>query len=61
LKYHPTVGYALDEASLAACVTVVGGEPVFPEESLEKLRQAGCIVTRIAGDGTEIATQLASR
>jgi len=39
---------------------VVGGEQVFSEELLNILRQRGCQVTRISGDGTEIATQLAS-
>jgi hypothetical protein len=60
LKHHPTIGYSPDEASLAECVTVVGGEQVFSEELLNSLRQRGCQVTRIGGDGTEIATQLAS-
>jgi len=39
---------------------VVGGEQVFPEELINEMRQRGCQVTRIAGDGTEIASQLAS-
>jgi hypothetical protein len=54
------VGYSLDEARLAQRVTVIGGEQIFPEALLEDLRRHGCQVTRIAGDGTEIATQLAS-
>jgi hypothetical protein len=60
LKHHPTVGYSPEEAALAEHVTVVGGEQVFSEELLNILRQRGCQVTRISGDGTEIATQLAS-
>jgi len=60
LRHHPTVGYSLDEARLAQRVTVIGGEQIFPEALLEDLRRHGCQVTRIAGDGTEIATQLAS-
>ena len=60
LKHHPTVGYSPEEASRAEHVTVVGGEQVFSEELLNILRQRGCQVTRISGDGTEIATQLAS-
>jgi len=39
-------------------VTVVGGEQVFSKELLAGLRSRGCAVERIAGDGTEIATQL---
>ena len=58
LKHHPTTGYSPDEAALARHVTVVGGEQVFSEELLTGLRSRGCAVERIAGDGTEIATQL---
>jgi hypothetical protein len=60
LKHHPTVGYSPDEAALAGQVTVIGGEQVFSEEVMNHLRQCGCQVTRIDGDGTEIASQLAS-
>jgi hypothetical protein len=61
LKFLPTVGYSAAEAALAEQVTVVGGEQIYPETLLEDLRRSGCQVTRIEGDGTEIATQLASR
>jgi hypothetical protein len=61
LKFLPTVGYSPAEAALAQNVTVVGGEQIYPETMLEDLRRGGCQVTRIEGDGTEIATQLASR
>jgi len=60
LKYHPTVGFSPTEAALAARVTVVGGEQVFPEELINEMCRRGCQVTRIVGDGTEIASQLAS-
>jgi hypothetical protein len=60
-KYRPTVGYSVEEAAKAARVTVIGGEQSFPAESLEKLAMAGCLVERISGDGTSIATQLAAR
>jgi hypothetical protein len=60
-KHQATVGFSLAEAALAARVTVIGGEQSIPEETLEKLRQAGSIVERINGDGTSIATQLAER
>jgi hypothetical protein len=59
LRHHPTVGFSLNEAAHARHVTVVGGEITFTEESIEKLRQAGCTVERITGDGTSIATQMA--
>jgi hypothetical protein len=60
-KYHPTLGFSIQEALLAKKVTVVGGESDFPEEILEKMRQNGAEVERISGDGTSIATQLAER
>jgi hypothetical protein len=60
-KYQPTIGFSLDEANMAARVTVIGNSQVFPDERLEQLRQAGCAVERISGDGTSIATQLNQR
>jgi putative cell wall-binding protein len=46
---------------LAEQVTIIGGPQRFPESILERLRESGCIVDRIAGDGTSIATQLSER
>jgi hypothetical protein len=60
-KYQPTIGFSLKEAVLASKVTVVGNEQSFPEEILERLRASGCEVERISGDGTSIATLLATR
>lgn len=60
-KHQPTIGFSLEEARLAARVTVVGNSPIFSEERLNQLRQAGCWVEQIVGDGTSIATQLAER
>ncbi len=60
-KHRPTIGFSVEEARLAARVTVLGGEREFPPAVLESLRAAGCQVERIQGDGTEIATQLATR
>jgi hypothetical protein len=59
-KYRPTVGFSLQEARFARKVTVVGGSEAFSEEKLESLRAAGCSIERIQGDGTSIATQLAT-
>lgn len=59
-KYHPTIGFSLEEASHAWRVTVIGGAPSFPEEKIASLRASGCIVEQISGDGTSIATQLAT-
>jgi hypothetical protein len=60
-KYLPTVGFSIEEASLAKRVTVIGDEQAFPEGTLEKMRQSGSLVERIDGVGTSIATQLAER
>ncbi len=60
-KHRVTVGFSVREAALAKKVTVVGNAQSFPEELLEKLRATGCDVERIQGDGTSIASQLATR
>lgn len=60
-KYMVTIGFSTREACLAENVTVIGNPQSIPEEELEIMRQAGCIVERISGDGTSIATQLAER
>jgi len=60
-KHQPTIGFSLAEAEHAEYVTVIGGRQTFSEEKLDQLRSAGCRVERITGDGTSIATQLATR
>ena len=60
-KYTPTVGFSLAEASHAIKVTVIGNENNYSNDDLEILRNSGCSVERISGDGTSIATQLAER
>jgi hypothetical protein len=60
-KYRPTVGFSVKEAALAKRVTVIGNTQTFPELLLDQLRQVGCLVERISGDGTSVATQLAER
>jgi hypothetical protein len=60
-RHRPTVGFSVDEASLADRVTVIGNQDAFSDESLAKLRQKGCTVERIEGNGISIATQLAER
>ena len=59
-RHRPTVGFSLEEALQAQQVTVLGGEEYFPEEQLTYLRNQGCLVRRIEGDGTNIASQLAA-
>lgn len=60
-KFHPTIGFSLQEAACAAKVTVVGSRHLIPDSELDQLRAAGSFVERIDGDGTSIATKLASR
>jgi hypothetical protein len=52
---NPTVGFSLDEAALAIRVTVAGDERYFAEDSLQSLRNKGCLVQRIGENGTSIA------
>jgi hypothetical protein len=59
-KYHPTIGFSAAEAALARRVTILGGAQFFPESVSDHLVTAGCIVQRVSGDGTNIATELAS-
>ncbi len=59
-KYQPTVGFSLQEAAHARRVTVIGNACDFPENGLQKLRSTGAIVEHIEGDGTTLASRLAS-
>jgi hypothetical protein len=59
-RHQPTVGFSLEEALQAEQVTVIGGEEHFSKKQLAYLRNQGCLVRRIDGDGTEIASQLAT-
>jgi hypothetical protein len=52
----PTVGFSIEEATLADKVTVIGDEQAFPEEILDQLRFSGCAVERVTGTGTKIAS-----
>ncbi len=57
-KHHPTVGFSEIEAQFAKRVTIIGNEKSFSKEFVSQLRTKGCIVDRINGSGTSIATQL---
>ena len=59
-KYHPTIGFSPIEAAHAQKVTVVGGASAIPDSLIDGLIASGCVVERITGDGTTIATKLAS-
>jgi len=59
-RHQPTIGFSLDEAVQADQVTVLGGEEHFSKDDLSHLRNQGCMVRRIDGDGTKIASLLAA-
>ena len=60
-KYQPTIGFSIEEASMADQVTVLGSRQSFSDSDLNRLRENGCKVVQITGDGTSIATQMAQR
>lgn len=60
-KHRPTVGFSLREAELAEHVTVIGYVQNFSEDAMNRLRNAGCVVDQIDGDGTSIASKLTER
>jgi len=60
-KHQPTVGFDMAEAVLAEQVTLIGGDKLFCENDLDHLRNTGCQIEWIRGDGISIATQLAER
>jgi hypothetical protein len=60
-KHGPTIGFSVREAALAEKVTILGSSQTFSEKVVNHLKQAGCSVERISGDGASIATQLIER
>jgi hypothetical protein len=59
-KHHPTIGFSTDEAACARRVTIVGGVQSFPDGALAKLKERVLDIVQIEGDGTSIASKLAS-
>jgi len=60
-KHRPVVGFNPDEARFAKTFLAIGDLDQFSEDVLDELRQSGCRVERISGNGTSIATSLAQR
>ncbi len=58
-SHQPTIGFAIEEAAKAQRVTVIGSEEEYSEDTLRQLRSKGCIVERISGDGTTLASKVA--
>lgn len=55
-KYQPTIGFSIQEARQAERVTVIGGNGTYPQNEINQLRNAGCIVQQIEGHGIDIAS-----
>lgn len=58
-RHQPTIGFSIAEAAKAQRVTVIGSEEQYSEDTLRQLRAKGCIVERITGDGTTLASKVA--
>lgn len=57
-KYHPTVGFSLQEAKLARKVSVFPDSILFSDVEINALRTAGCEIEVLPESGIEIATIL---
>jgi len=55
-KYQPTIGFSLEEASLAQKVSVYPDQNIFTTKDLNHLRSAGCVVQVLPETGIDIAT-----
>jgi hypothetical protein len=60
-KYRPTVGFSPAEAARSWKVTLVGDMQAYPEDTIEGLRKAGCVIDVMAVDGMSIASEIAVR
>jgi hypothetical protein len=58
-KYKPTIGFSLEEAQHANRVTVIGGNGLYPDGSINHLRNSGCVVQEIDDSGIDIASMVA--
>ncbi|NOZ71691.1 MAG: hypothetical protein GXP38_07220 [Chloroflexi bacterium] len=48
-RFRPTTGFSVDDAKNARRVTIIGGIAGVSQQAEDSLRQAGCLVERIAG------------
>ena len=54
-RYHPTLGFSLDEALISKKVTLVGNTDGLPKGTVDRLRAAGCKIEKLNDDGTLLA------
>lgn len=57
-QHSATAGFSVEEAVMARRVTVIGGVQAFPQETIGRLKMAGCQVERLAPDGTVLPETL---
>jgi len=57
-KYQPTIGFSLDEASLAQKVSIFPDPLLFTTTEINQLRSTGCVVQVLPESGIDIATSL---
>jgi hypothetical protein len=54
-RFHPTVGFSVEEARLASRVTIVGSTKAFTDVEMQSLREAGCQLEILDTNGNIIA------
>ena len=57
-KFHPTVGFSIDEAAHAQKVSIYPDPLLFSQEQINELRSLGCIVEELPETGIDIAMSL---
>lgn len=57
-KFQPTIGFSLEEASLAQKVSIFPDLLLFTTTEINRLRSAGCVVEVLPESGIDIATSL---
>jgi len=57
-KFHPTIGFSLEEAYLASKVSIFPDSLLFSTTDINRLRSAGCVVQVLPENGIDIATSL---
>jgi hypothetical protein len=56
--FQPTIGFSLNEASMAEKVSIYPDPSIFSEDDINQLRTSGCIVDILPESGIDIATSL---
>jgi len=59
--FRPACGYSPQDATMAHYVTIIGGPEGVDEATEERLREAGCLVERVAGKNLQETKRLLDR